>query len=335
MVLRVVLPMLTGVVLAVALVGCGTGERASVISIDGSSTVFPVSAVIAELYQSQYSDAAIEVRYSGTGGGLKKFCRGELDISNASRPISTRELEEAKKHQIQFLELPVCFDALTVVIHPDNTWAEKMTVEQLRAIWSPESEENQIRRWSDINPDWPEKEFILFGPGTDSGTFDYFTEAINGKGGRSRKDFTASEDDNVLVAGVRGNLTAIGYFGFAFYETNRDKLKAVAVRDKDKSEYVLPSQEAILKGTYTPLSRPLFIYVNYNALQRKAELQRFVDFYLNNVSQACEIVKYVPLPESAYKLVRQRFAEQRTGTAFGGHPAVGTSIDDILKRELK
>jgi phosphate transport system substrate-binding protein len=220
------------------------------------------------------------------------------------------------------------------VVHPKNTWAEKMTVEELRKAWHPDAEK-KVTRWSQINESWPDQEIVLFGAGTDSGTFDYFTEAINGKGGRSRKDFTPSEDDNVLVTGVAGNENALGYFGFAYYDANREKLKAVAIRGAGKKDHVAPSQESILDGTYTPLSRPLFIYVSKGAMQRKPEVRQFVEFYLANVAKACEKVKYVPLPEEAYKVVRERVSAGKTGTAFGGEPAVGLPIGDVLKREPK
>jgi phosphate transport system substrate-binding protein len=320
----------------VALVGCpAPGRKVNVVSVDGSSTVYPVSAALAEMYQDKNPGTKVEVRFSGTGGGFKKFVRDELDISDASRPISKGEIEEARKNGVEFIELPVCFDALTVVIHPSNTWAEKMTVEQLKMVWSPESEEKKVTKWSQIDKGWPEEQFKLFGAGTDSGTFDYFTEAINGKSGRSRKDFTPSEDDNVLVTGVAGNPNALGYFGYAYYETNKGKVKAVAVQDKGKKEFVLPSQESILDGSYTPLSRPLFIYVNKKSLAAKPEVKRFIEFYLANIAEACKTVKYVPLPEKAYEVVRKRFADGKAGTAFGGEPAVGLPIDDVLKREPK
>lgn len=320
--------------MSVSLLGCKGGRR-GVVSVDGSSTLYPVSAALAEMFQSASPDVSVEVRYSGTGGGFKKFCRDELDITDASRPISKSEIEEAKKHGVEYLELPVCFDALTVVIHPKNTWAEKMTVEQLGLIWGPDSEAKKVTRWSQIDPGWPDREFKLFGAGTDSGTFDYFTEAINGKGGRSRKDFTPSEDDNVLVTGVAGDEDALGYFGYAYYETNRDRLKAVAVRAKGKKEFVAPSQESILDGSYTPLSRPMFLYVNKKALSAKPEVRQFVEFYLAHIVEACQAVNYVPLPGSAYEAVRKRLLDGKTGTAFGGEPVVGLAIGDVMKREPK
>lgn len=316
------------------LCGCGGNRKQKIITVDGSSTVYPVSAAVAEMFQDQTKGVAVEVRYSGTGGGFKKFCRGELDVSDASRPISKSEIEDAKSNGIEYIEVPVCFDALTVVIHPNNDWAEKMTVAELQKVWHPDGEK-KTTSWSQVNKDWPNREFVLFGAGTDSGTFDYFTEAINGKGGRSRKDFTPSEDDNVLVTGVAGNENAIGYFGFAYYESNKEKLKAVAIQGQGKKEYVLPSQESILNGSYTPLSRPLFIYVSKKALEEKPEVKQFVEYYLANVAKACEKVKYVPLPEDAYKVVRERLKARKTGTAFGGEPAVGLPIGDVLKREPK
>jgi phosphate transport system substrate-binding protein len=306
----------------------------AVVEVDGSSTVYPVSEAVAEEFQKAVDGRAnVTVGLSGTGGGFKKFCRGETDVSDASRPITAAEMELAKKNGIEYIELPICFDALTVVVHPDNHWADSMTVEELKKIWEPAAEE-KITRWNQIRPDWPDEELQLYGPGTDSGTFDYFTQAIAGDEGASRRDFTANEDDNVLVQGVEGNKNALGYFGYAYYEPNKERLKAVAVQMGDKPP-VKPSLSTVLDGTYTPLSRPIFIYVNKRSLEEKPAVAAFVEFYLNNVKALSAEVSYVPLSDAAYKMIKQRFEKREAGTAFGGKSEVGLRIEEILKREPK
>ncbi len=305
------------------------------IKIDGSSTVYPVTEAVAEGFMKNNRGVNVTVGVSGTGGGFKKFSRGETDISNASRPISAKEMEEAKKNGVEYIELPVCFDALTVVISKDNTWAETMTTADLKKMWEPEAQ-GKIMKWSDVRPEWPAQPIKLYGPGTDSGTFDYFTEAINHKGKASRGDFTASEDDNILVRGVEGDKYAIGYFGFAYYAAHQDKLKAVKIDwDKDSVGAVGPSKETVINGTYNPLSRPIFIYVNKKSAQTKPEVTQFVEYYLKNAAKMSSDVKYVPFPDSTYEACRSRFAKLDTGTAFGGEAAVGLPIDEVMKRPLK
>lgn len=269
------------------------------IKIDGSSTVYLITEATATNFKKQHPDVKITVGISGTGGGFKKFSAGETDINDASRPIRPAEKELCQKNGIEFVELQAAWDGLTVVVNPQNNWARKMTVEQLRKIWHPDS---AVKRWSDVDPAWPNEEIRLFGAGPDSGTFDYFTEAINGKEKLSRRDYEASEDDNVLVKGIAGNKYALGYFGLAYYEENKDKLAAVAVAARDGAAYVEPTQENVLKGTYKPLSRPLFIYVKKSALARP-EVGAFVQFYLRR-DDLVETAKYVRMNR------RQQFTQQ-------------------------
>ena len=305
----------------------------AIVEVDGSSTVYPVTEAVAEEFQIAVDGRAkVTVGVSGTGGGFKKFCRGEIDIADASRPITAKEMEDAKQNGIEYIELPICFDALTVAVHPDNDWVDSITVEELKRIWAPDAEEKRTR-WNHIRAEWPDEELRLYGPGTDSGTFDYFTQAIVGKEGASRADFTASEDDNVLVQGIAGNKYALGYFGYAYYEPNKTRMKALAIQNGDKPP-VKPSLATVLDGTYEPLSRPIFIYVNKKSLEKPA-VAAFVEFYLNNVKALATEVSYVPLSDQAYELIKKRFEQREAGTAFGGTSQVGLRIEEVLKREPK
>lgn len=309
-----------------------------VVKIDGSSTVYPITEAVAEEFQQTAKGVKVTVGISGTGGGFKKFVRGEIDVSDASRPIQKAEAAEAAKNGIEFIELPIAFDALTVVINKQNTWATKMTVEELKKLWQPgEGGKGLVTKWKDIRPDWPDAKIDLYGAGTDSGTFDYFTEAIVGKAKSSRTDYTASEDDNVLVKGVEGSKNAIGYFGYAYYIAHKDRLSAVAISwDKNPAtkDAVGPAAETVINGTYAPLSRPLFIYVNKKSLETRPEVKQFVEFYVQKAAELSAEVKYVPLPSEAYSLVKARLDKKETGTVFGEH-AVGLRIEDVLKREAK
>jgi phosphate transport system substrate-binding protein len=307
----------------------------AVIEIDGSSTVYPVTEAVAEEFQKAVEGRAkVTVGISGTGGGFKKFCRGELDISDASRPITAAEMAAAKEGGVEYIELPVCYDALTVAVHKDNDWAKSITVGELKKIWAPEAEE-KITNWNQVRADWPDKELVLYGPGPDSGTFDYFTEAVVGKAKSSRRDYTPSEDDNVLVQGIEGNPSAMGYFGYAYFEPNKDKLKALAVEwEKTKLGPVKPDISTVLDGTYAPLSRPLFIYVNKKSAEKPA-VKAFVEFYLNNVKELAAEVNYVPLPDKAYEMARERFSKRTAGTGYGGEASVGMRIEEVLSREPK
>jgi len=295
----------------------------ALIKIDGSSTVFPVTEAVAEDFQkSKKGSVRVTVGISGTGGGFKKFCRGETDISNASRPILAKEMEDCAKAGIKYIELPVAFDALTVVINPKNDWIKQLTVA-----------EGKITKWNQVNPAWPDKPLKLFGPGADSGTFDYFTEAVNGKSKSSRGDFTASEDDNVLVQGVSRDNNALGFFGFAYYDENKGKLKAVPIVNP-KGKAVTPSIDAVMAGEYEPLARPIFIYVSAKSMD-KPEVKDFVEFYLKEGGKLAKEVKYVPLGAADYKHALENFQKKKTGTAFGGHAEVGVKVSDLLKRNPK
>lgn len=325
-----------GVVVATALGLAGTEVQAqgarTLITIDGSSTVFPITEAVAEEFEkTQRAAVNVTVGISGTGGGFKKFCNGETDISNASRPIKASEMEACKANGIQYIELPVAYDALTVVVNPRNTWVTSMTVADLKKIWEPAAE-GQVRRWNQVRPEWPNQMLDLYGPGADSGTFDYFTEAIVGKAQESRGDYTASEDDNVLVQGVLRNQNALGYFGFSYYEANQNRLRAVAIDDGNGP--VLPSRETVENGTYQPLSRPLFIYVSAKAAQRP-EVQSFIQFYLNNGPALAAEVGYVPLPAEAYTLAKQNFAARKTGSIFANRETIGVKIADLLRLEAQ
>lgn len=306
--------------------------RAQVVQVDGSSTVFPVTEAVAEEFQkAKKGKVKVTVGIAGTGGGFKKFCRGETDISNASRPILKQEMEACKKAGIEYIELPVAYDALTVMVNPKNDWVSFMTVAELKKIWEP-SAQGKITNWNQVRPNWPNAPLKLFGAGADSGTFDYFTEAIVGKAKSSRGDFTASEDDNVLVQGIAGDRNALGFFGFAYYVENQKKLKAVAI-DAGKGP-VAPSAKTVEDGTYQPLSRPIFIYVSKKAAA-KPEVREFVEFYLKNAPNLVKQVKYVPLPAKAYTIALEHFQKGKVGTVFGGEAEVGVKIDDLLKREAK
>lgn len=303
-----------------------------IIQIDGSSTVFPVTEAVAEEFQkSKKGKTKVTVGIAGTGGGFKKFCRGETDISNASRPILKQEMEACKGANVEYIELPIAFDALTVIINPKNNWATSMTVAELKKIWEPAAQ-GKITNWNQVRDKWPNAPLKLFGAGADSGTFDYFTEAITGKAKSSRGDFTASEDDNVLVQGVSNDVNALGFFGFAYYAENSNKLKAVGI-DAGKGA-VVPSEKTVLDGSYQPLSRPIYIYVSKKGLE-KPEVREFVEFYLKNAPKLVKEVKYVPLPDKVYALGTGRVKSAKLGTAFGGHADVGVTIDDLMKREPK
>ena len=321
--------------LALAVAGTAVssaGFADTIVKIDGSSTVYPITEAVAEDFQKLKKNVIkVTVGISGTGGGFKKFCRGETDISDASRPILAKEMEACKEAGIQYVELPIAYDALTVVINPQNDWAKTLTVADLKKIWEPGAQ-GKLKSWKDVNSAFPDVPLKLYGPGADSGTFDYFTEAVVGKAKSSRGDYTASEDDNVLVQGVSRDKGGLGYFGFAYYIENQKKLKAVGV-DGGKGP-VLPSPEAVENGTYAPLSRPIFIYVNAKSMD-KPEIVEFVEFYLKNAPKLVKEVKYVPLPQKAYDIAGEHFKHKKLGTVFGGKEEVGLKIEDLLKREAK
>ena len=308
--------------------------QAQIVKIDGSSTVFPITEAVAEDFQKAKKGAVkVTVGISGTGGGFKKFCRGETDVANASRPILRAEMDACRKAGISYLEMPVAYDALTVVVNPRNTWIKSMSVAELKKIWEPAAQ-GKITHWNQVNAAWPNAPIKLFGAGADSGTFDYFTEAITGKAKSSRGDFTASEDDNVLVQGVSRDVNALGFFGYAYYIENRDKLKAVPIVEKDGRAAVSPSLETVINGAYQPLARPIFIYVNTKSAQ-KPEVREFVDYFNRNGQKLAKEVKYVPLPTQAYSYNLDTLAKMRAGTKFDGENKVGLTIEELMKLDAR
>jgi len=308
------------------------GPVEGTILVDGSSTVAPITMAVAEEFQKQYPEVRVPVGISGTGGGFKKFCNGETDISDASRPIKESEVELCKKNGIEYIELPVAFDGLAVMVNPSNDFVSCLTVEELKKMWEPAAE-GTITKWNQIRADFPNQPLSLYGAGVDSGTYDYFTQAIVGKEGESRGDFLPSEDDNVLVQGIAGDPNALGFFGLAYYEENQDKLKLVAI-DSGDGNCVLPSIETVANGTYQPLSRPLFIYVNRQRVDQKDEISTFIAFYLQNAGQLVLDVGYIPLTPEIYQLAQQRYDKRITGSIFEGvGSTVGVSLADLLAKE--
>ena len=280
------------------------------VQIDGSSTVFPISEAVAEEFNAIAPRVRITVGVSGTGGGFKKFINNEIDISNASRSIKSSEAERAAAAGIDYIELPVAFDGLSVVINPKNDWVDQLTIAELNAIWRPE---DPVMRWRDVRADWPDQPIKLYGPGTDSGTFDYFTKVVNGKEQASRADFTASEDDNVLVQGIAGDLYSLGYFGYAYYKENQDKLTLVPIDGGTGA--ISPSETTINNGTYAPLSRPIFIYARSSALDDPI-IERFVHFYLDQAEKLASEVGYIPMPQTVYRAANDRVSNRITGSAY-------------------
>jgi phosphate transport system substrate-binding protein len=290
------------------LFSCGGKKESSktlsgTIDIDGSSTVYPITEAVAEEFKKVYPDVKVAVALSGTGGGFKKFVRGETDINDASRPITHFEDSIAKANGIEYIELEVAYDGLAVVVNPQNTWCNDIKVEELKKIWEPEAQ-GKITKWNQIRPEWPDEPLHLYGAGVESGTYDYFTEAIVGKAHSSRGDYTSSEDDNVLVQGVSSDKNALGFFGFAYYEENKDKIKLVAVDNGNGP--VLPSVETVKNKTYKPLSRPLYIYINNKAAKRK-EVQEFINFYLDRMNTLVSEVGYIPLSDEELKAVKEKW----------------------------
>jgi phosphate transport system substrate-binding protein len=328
------------IVVLVAACGGGSSNQsgtpaAADIKVDGSSTVFVVSEAVAEDFQRANNSARVTVGQSGTGGGFQKFCRGETDISNASRPIRPTEIAACKAAGINFYEIPIAYDGIAIVVSPKASWINDITVDELKTLWSPEAQ-GKVMRWSQVRPGWPDREIHLFGAGVDSGTYDYFTEAIAGKEGASRGDFTSSEDDNVLVQGVAGDELALGFLPFAYYNENKERLKLIPIDNKkaeDGNGPIAPSFDTIRTGTYQPLARPLFIYVSDKALARP-EVQQFVDFYIANAGTLAEEVGYVQLGDEGYRLVTEHFKARKPGTIFGeGGSQVGLTIEQLLAKE--
>jgi phosphate transport system substrate-binding protein len=322
-------------VFALSAAGVGCGKKPSTIKVDGSSTVYPITEAMAEDFRKDHGAVQVTVGISGTGGGFKKFCVGETDVSDASRPIKPTEVELCTKNNVEYVELPIAYDGLAIVVNPKATWIETITVADLKKIWAPEAQ-NTIKRWNQVRPEWPDKEMHLFGAGVDSGTYDYFTEAIVGKEHSSRGDYTASEDDNTLVQGIANDEGALGFFGLAYYEANKAKLKLIGVDDGNAANgagAVKPSEQTVRDGTYQPLSRPLFIYVSKKSYERP-EVDQFASFYLEEGPRLVKDVKYIPLPARAYELGKKRSAARKTGSVFGGQGSqVGVSIEALLEKE--
>jgi phosphate transport system substrate-binding protein len=301
-----------------------SAAQAQTVKIDGSSTVFPVTEAVAEEYQKANKGQKVTVGISGTGGGFKKFCRGETDVQNASRPITANEMKDCKAAGVQY-------NALTVVVNKDNPLKE-ISIDDLKKMWEPGAQ-GKIMRWNDVNPAFPNEPLMLFGAGADSGTFDYFTEAVTGKSKASRGDFTASEDDNVIVQGVARNKNSLGFFGYAYYEENKDKIKGLPISWKG-GKAVSPNAEHVLDGTYQPLSRPIFIYVNAKSMA-KPEVKAFAEYYMKQAPKLVKEVKYVPLPAKAYEYNLAALQKGRVGTKMGGENKVGLTIEQLMSLEAK
>ena len=310
-------------------VGCSSdvSDSVDILQIDGSSTVYPITEAVAEEFQIE-TGTRVTVGVSGTGGGFKKFCRGETVISNASRPIKSKEIQKCQDAGIDFIEIPIAFDALTVVVNKNNDWAKELTPEELKKIWEPAAQ-GKITNWNQVRPGFPDEPLKLYGPGADSGTFDYFTEAIIEESKAIRGDFTASEDDNILVQGVSGDKGGLGYFGLAYYVENKNKVDSVKIKNA-KGEFIAPSIETAQSGSYNPLSRPLFIYLNASAISNDPKVKEFVEFYFKNVKSLTEEVGFIPFNDKEYDAIYNHYKTLQTGTAFK-KPAIGLSVEEILK----
>lgn len=305
-------------------------SRKQAIDIDGSSTVYPITKLMASEFNSSGNNKVeINVGISGTTGGFKKFCEGKTDISDASRPILKEEIAACEKRGVKYVELPIAFDALTIVVNPKNDWAKDITIAELKKIWEP-SAEGKITKWNQIRSSWPDKPLTLYGPDKDSGTFDYFTQATVGKSKASRNDYTSSKDDNMLVKAVSQDPNALGYFGFAYYEANTTQLKALAV-DSGKGP-VMPLPQAMDKNLYQPLTRPLFIYINYHSAQVKPEVKEFVDFYLAKAPKLVNQVGYIPLSDEVYHLDVVQFNQAEVGTVFNGVAELNLTLAEVLRK---
>jgi phosphate transport system substrate-binding protein len=301
------------------------------IIIDGSSTVFPITEAVSNAFALFAPGVQVQLGVSGTSGGFKKFCQGETDISDASRPITQSEIQLCKANGIDFVELPVAFDGISVIVHADNQWAGCMTVAELKQLWEPAAE-GVIKKWNQIRIGWPDHPVALYGPGNDSGTYDYFTTAIVGQASKSRTDYTGSEDDYLLAQDIASNPDGLGFFGFAYYREYIGRLRIVAIDAGDGRGCITPSEETIANGSYQPLSRPLFVYVRADALTRP-ELQTFIHFYLDNAEQLVRQARSIPLSAGIYTLVSKRAEARRIGSVFKGGPQIGVSIEKLLRLE--
>lgn len=322
------------VLLGAAVLGLGfasTAEARTTVKVDGSSTVFPITEAVAEEFQnSKRGKVLVTVGISGTGGGFKKFCRGETDIQDASRPIKDKEVAKCKEAGIAYIELPVAYDAITLVVSKDNTWLKDITMAELKKVWEPAAQE-KITTWNQVREGWPNKPIRLYGAGADSGTFDYFTEVVNGTSKASRSDYTSSEDDNTLVQGVSQDIYALGYVPFAYYENNTNKLTSVGIKQTAADKAVKPSLANIATGAYSPFARPIFIYVSTNAL-KKPEVDEFVAFYLKNAPALVKEVQYVPLSTKAYELATAKFTTRTVGAPFANLEDSSLDVEKVLAR---
>jgi phosphate transport system substrate-binding protein len=315
---------------------CGSAKSVATsepIRIDGSSTVYPITSAVAADFKKENPEAKVEVAFSGTGSGFERFCKGDIDIQDASRPIEAPEVAACKSANIGYIELPVAHDGLTIIVHPSNDFATSMTVEELKALWAPGAEK-KITKWSQVRKGWPDRPIALYGPGAKSGTFDFFTATINGKEHESRKDYTASEDDQEIVKGVAGNPDGLGYVGFGYYETHKSTLKVVPIDDGDQEigpGAIEPSANTVRRGLYRPLSRPLFIYVNTKRLDRP-EVKAFVNYYIRNSESLAAKAGGIPLNGMLYGLVQQRVNKKLEGSLYEKPENAGRSIEQLLNQ---
>ena len=309
----------------------GAGSNGSTIRVGGSSTVFPIMMEAVRAFRAAGNSTTIDLKETGTSDGFRRFCAGQLEIANASRPINSKELKACSGNRINFIELPIAFDALTIVVHPSNTWAKQISTKELARLWGRQAEA-KIDRWKDVNLDWPDRPIKLCGPGKDSGSYDYFNKAINGSPDNSRQDYTSSEDDNVIVKCVAQDPNALGYFGLSYYRANQGKLRALGI--VTPAGTVMPSVANVQAGRYRPLSRPLFIYINDKALAARPDLQKFTTFMVRNGLRFVGKTGDIPLPASTYQLVESKLYKRISGTAFSGDLPVGLSIGEALRRSF-
>ena len=309
-------------------------KAAPVVRVEGSSTVFPIMEVAAKAFMTRQGDlpVTIALKETGTSAGMRRFCRGEIPITNASRPISSKELKACAARGVTFIELPMAFDAISVVVHPSNSWASRISTAELSSLWNRKAQ-GRIKRWKQVNAAWPDRPINLCGPGSDSGTFDYFNEAINGDSANSRTDYTASEDDNVLVSCVQKNPLALGYFGFSYYRAHAGKLKALAITGP-KGTWP-PTIENVQQERYVPLSRPLFVYINYKDLMARPEVRRFITFTVQGGLRFSQRAGVIPLPSDTYRVVESKLYRHLIGTSFGGDLPIGLSINEAIRRSFE